>query len=322
MLVTSLSAGKQDVNIVIIFFLNEMTLRNRFSKIYWVRCWEWRKDELAGFPFSLSMELRLERWRRIRVLLFRISGYSLADQAPLCAMNKGWKSEETLSSDNSWLCRDRTLRKPLKNSRELQISPHSSTPLHLQFQKSPGPPPLLTQTAPSRSPRPTEVRKAVALLERVYYSERMQTKSVERRMARGRVQETRRAASTCSLPVDCVNSLFLSTAMCGNTHRQPGKPTWSLVSRLTGAQSHSHSRLSTWLTLVPSSPRVWAGTTKALPTTSHFVSIDHLVWPKSPRGTKALLSREDIPRARRFGWRPNLNLGKVNLLLPFSKMET
>lgn len=34
MLVTLLSAWKQDVNIVIIFFLNEIMLRSKFNKMY------------------------------------------------------------------------------------------------------------------------------------------------------------------------------------------------------------------------------------------------------------------------------------------------
>lgn len=36
MLVTSQSAWKQDVNIIIIFFLNEIILRNSFRKMYWI----------------------------------------------------------------------------------------------------------------------------------------------------------------------------------------------------------------------------------------------------------------------------------------------
>lgn len=183
MFVTLLSARKQDVNIVIIFFLNEVMLRSKFNKMYWIRSWEWMKDELAGFLFSLLVGLWLDRWRRIHVLLLGLP--FLEDQAPLMS----WISTESLkrlSSLNSWLCRD---RKPLKTFSQLQILSFPPP----QFQKSLRSPSLLTLTASLQVLKiilefnnslegPTELRKAVLLMVRVYYSERMQIKSAEVRV--------------------------------------------------------------------------------------------------------------------------------------------
>lgn len=75
------------------------------------------KDELTGFPFSLLVGHRLDRWRRIHVFLLKSSGYPSWMIRPLLVSWKSTESRKRLSSDNSWLCKD---RKPPKNFRQLQ----------------------------------------------------------------------------------------------------------------------------------------------------------------------------------------------------------
>lgn len=75
------------------------------------------KDELAGFPFSLLVGHRLDRWR-----LLKSSGYPSWMIRPLSVSWISTESQKRLSSENHWLCRD---RKPLKNFRQLQVLPFS-----------------------------------------------------------------------------------------------------------------------------------------------------------------------------------------------------
>lgn len=115
MLVTSLSVGKQDVNIVIIFLLNEMILRNRFGKIYWIRCWVGRKDKLADFPFFLSMGPRLEGWRRIHMLLLGNLGHLSWMPRPLSVSQIRTENLRRLCLLKTVaFCGDKALRKSLQ----------------------------------------------------------------------------------------------------------------------------------------------------------------------------------------------------------------
>lgn len=59
--VTALSAWKQDVNIIIISFLNEMILRNSFRKMYWTNAMLRMEGRRAVWPPFLSL-CGEERW--------------------------------------------------------------------------------------------------------------------------------------------------------------------------------------------------------------------------------------------------------------------
>lgn len=153
-----------------------------------------KERELAGFPFPLLVGLGLDRWRRIHVLLLRSSGYPFWMLRPISA---SWIRAASLRR----LCLLTTVGfagvepseshcRILENYRFR--SP--STLLHLQFQKSLRPPSFLTLTASSEVPKtvlrfnnslegPTDLRDALILIARVYYSERMQIKSAEVRLA-------------------------------------------------------------------------------------------------------------------------------------------